>query len=331
MALYYYDKHQSVLLTSTTTYYTENSWGSWSSWIVDNSGVSGYRSYGFSSSSGFYAQGVYISNSNGTSVVSVSSTSVTEYENSQIYAGSGNYNWYTRSRTKTATKHTNTTSYYTKGSYITTVVAEDGTYPTNGRHSDGYWYVRQSALAIPSAPSLTFPNGGEEINQIHTITWNHATDSDTSQSSLRYHVQLTTDSTAATPVWTDIVALTNAGVTSYQYDFSNVVATENAKIRIRAYDGYNYGAWDESDAPFKIIHKIKVGEYHAAYLILPIYDPNVGMDEKNQLRTVDKNGNIGCFELVDTTDPAASPFRVALNNGVIKAIAKQLQGNRSDK
>lgn len=36
----------------------------------------------------------------------------------------------------------------TKGSYIETIVAEDGTYPDDGLHSDGYWYVKKG-LAVP--------------------------------------------------------------------------------------------------------------------------------------------------------------------------------------
>ena len=31
---------------------------------------------------------------------------------------------------------------WVKGSYVGTVEAIDGTYPTNGLHTDGYWYVR---------------------------------------------------------------------------------------------------------------------------------------------------------------------------------------------
>lgn len=32
---------------------------------------------------------------------------------------------------------------YSQGSYITEVEADEGTYPSNGRHTDGYWYVLQ--------------------------------------------------------------------------------------------------------------------------------------------------------------------------------------------
>ena len=36
----------------------------------------------------------------------------------------------------------------TKGSLISTIIAEDGTYPNDGIYSDGYWYVK-GALAFP--------------------------------------------------------------------------------------------------------------------------------------------------------------------------------------
>lgn len=68
---------------------------------------------------------------------------------------------------------------YSRGSYITTVVAENGTYPADGRHTDGYWYVRGSlANTAPTAPSsITVPvtvKGGETLN----ISWGASTDTD---------------------------------------------------------------------------------------------------------------------------------------------------------
>ena len=39
---------------------------------------------------------------------------------------------------------------YEKSSLVTSdIIAADGTYPNNGRHTDGYWYVRKG-LAFPS-------------------------------------------------------------------------------------------------------------------------------------------------------------------------------------
>ena len=41
---------------------------------------------------------------------------------------------------------------YSKGELIEEgIIAEDGTYPDNGRHTDGYWYVK-GALVAPNIP-----------------------------------------------------------------------------------------------------------------------------------------------------------------------------------
>ncbi|MFF2890596.1 DNRLRE domain-containing protein [Paenibacillus sp. NPDC057967] len=75
---------------------------------------------------------------------------------------------------------------------------------------------------------------------------------ETTKSNLRYQIQVSTD---AGGTWTDVVALTAPGVTSYQYNFTPIKQTFNAKVRIRSYNGQLYGAWDESDNVF-IIHQL---------------------------------------------------------------------------
>lgn len=141
-------------------------------------------------------------------------------------------------------------------------------------------------------------------------------------SPLQYQIQLSPDNGQT---WKDIVALTAAGVTSYTYDFTNEPETSLAKIRIRAYDGTSYGPWDESNGVFTIVHKTQIGTFKintsTGILTIPIYDPNVGVVGKNQLRIQTPRG-IGCFELVPTNDPNASPLRIYTPSGV-KAIAKQ--------
>ena len=106
----------------------------------------------------------------------------------------------------------------------------------------------------PTAPTVTYPNGGENFETTHTVTWNAATDTETAQASLQYNVVLSTDGGATYP--TTLIALTSAGVTSLAYDFSSVTASDNCLIAVRAYDGTAYGAWDYSDAVFTIRHNI---------------------------------------------------------------------------
>jgi hypothetical protein len=103
----------------------------------------------------------------------------------------------------------------------------------------------------PTTPTVTSPNGGETWNAQHTITWSPATDAETAQGSLKYHIQLSTNNGTT---WKDIVSLTSVGATSYTYDFTNEPETSTAKIRIRAYDGTSYGPWDESNGVFTIQH-----------------------------------------------------------------------------
>ncbi len=105
--------------------------------------------------------------------------------------------------------------------------------------------------APPTAPVVTAPNGGETWNSLHTVSLNASTDDSTAQSSLQYQIQLTTDNSVN---WKDIVALTSEGATSYAYDFINEPETSTAKVRARAFDGTSYGAWDESDGVFTIVH-----------------------------------------------------------------------------
>ncbi|MDP4158133.1 MAG: hypothetical protein Q8911_00005 [Bacillota bacterium] len=105
----------------------------------------------------------------------------------------------------------------------------------------------------PTAPTLTSPNGGETWNASQTITWNAATDPDTSQASLQYNIDVSTDGGTT---WAQVVALTSAGATSYNYDFSSVAQSSNCRVRIRAYDGALYGPYAQSAGVFTIQHNL---------------------------------------------------------------------------
>ncbi|WP_245954356.1 fibronectin type III domain-containing protein [Paenibacillus flagellatus] len=101
----------------------------------------------------------------------------------------------------------------------------------------------------PTTPIVLSPNGGEVLNTVHTITWQPASDLDTPQWNLQYQIQISKDGGA----WTDMVALTSPGATSYPYNFSGATSTSSNKIRIRAFDGALYGEWDESDGAFTVL------------------------------------------------------------------------------
>ncbi|MGE7864525.1 hypothetical protein ACQKOA_26435 [Bacillus mobilis] len=73
----------------------------------------------------------------------------------------------------------------------------------------------------------------------------------TPQSALKYQIQLSSNNGST---WKDIVALSAPGISSLAYDFINETESATSKIRIRAYDGFIYGDWDESDGVFTILH-----------------------------------------------------------------------------
>lgn len=99
---------------------------------------------------------------------------------------------------------------------------------------------------------------GNRVSRSGATAWSNLSATDfairiTTNKPLQYQIQLSTNNGGS---WSDIVALTTAGATSYVYDFINKPQTSTAKVRIRAYDGSAYGPWDESDGVFSIIHNL---------------------------------------------------------------------------
>ncbi|WP_217593345.1 hypothetical protein [Cohnella sp. GbtcB17] len=104
----------------------------------------------------------------------------------------------------------------------------------------------------PGTAAITAPQSGTTVDANYNITWNAAIDQDDPQSSLKYNIQLSTNGGAT---WSDIVPLTAAGASSYTYNFSSIGNTTNAIIRIRPFDGIDYGAWVQSPT-FTIKHNM---------------------------------------------------------------------------
>ncbi|MDG0814209.1 glycoside hydrolase family 78 protein [Cohnella rhizosphaerae] len=105
-------------------------------------------------------------------------------------------------------------------------------------------------LYAPGTASITAPQNGTIVDSNYNITWNAAIDQDDPQSNLKYNIQLSTNGGAT---WSDIVPLTAAGASSYTYNFSSIANTTNAIIRIRSFDGIDYGSWVQSPT-FTIKH-----------------------------------------------------------------------------
>lgn len=151
--------------------------------------------------------------------------------------GSATYSTTTYRRTRSASPTTLVQS---------NLVAPMNAYPVSGVHSDGFYYIR---TGIENAPIITAPNGGESVNELFTITFNDSKP----KTGIRYQIQLSLNNGGS---WKDIVSLTDVGASSFQYNFINEPSTPTAKVRVRAYDGQNYGAWDESNGVFTIQHNV---------------------------------------------------------------------------
>lgn len=89
----------------------------------------------------------------------------------------------------------------------------------------------------PGKPTITYPQGGEVVDQSLTVRWNPATDPD--GDSLTYQVAIN-DGTG----WKYYSA---GSGTSYTINTSSLKETSNAQVAVRAYDGQEYGAWAYSN------------------------------------------------------------------------------------
>lgn len=104
----------------------------------------------------------------------------------------------------------------------------------------------------PTAPVLGQPDGGNQItvNATYSINWTASTSPTVAQSSLQYHIQYSDNDGAS---WSDIVALTSAGVTTYSWNTTGRSVGVLYRVRIRAWDGTQFGPYDTSGSAFSII------------------------------------------------------------------------------
>ncbi|TFE02890.1 DNRLRE domain-containing protein [Jeotgalibacillus salarius] len=105
----------------------------------------------------------------------------------------------------------------------------------NAEYQKGWYYY--GTTVSPNNP------GNDYLAYIKYEIWDSA--------SIQYNLQLSIDNGGN---YTNLIGLTSPGATSYDYDFINEPETSTAKLRIRAYDGYDYSEWDESDGVFTIQH-----------------------------------------------------------------------------
>lgn len=94
-------------------------------------------------------------------------------------------------------------------------------------------------------PHLQSPIGTEVINGVHIIRWSNPSNN----ANLRYEIQLSRDNGST---WITLVNLTSVGALSFSYDFSYINSTNNAKIRMRSFDGSSYSPYVYSNRTFTI-------------------------------------------------------------------------------
>jgi hypothetical protein len=175
----------------------------------------------------------------------------------------------------------------------------------------------------PSAPaSITAPTAGVVWNTTHTITWTAATDSD--GDSLQYNIDLSIDGGGTYPY--QIVALTAAGALAQAYNFSAIPASTNCKIRMRAYDGAEYGAYAYSGV-FTIQHN-QTPTAPTSILIEGATNPTYVLDTTPEFSAIFNDPDTGDtttkIEIqVGTTDGGSDKW----NSGVL-TIASTAKGTR---
>jgi len=200
----------------------------------------------------------------------------------------------------------------TKTTFVEEIIADESSYPINGE-KNGFWYVRGEQVR-PTIPTMTHPITDETIstNDIYDITWTPSTDE--MSGSINYELDISINGGSS---WASLYI---GAAAEFTYDFSNQVASENAQLRVRAKNTSSNEYSEYSTISFNIVNKVRLGTMKMNGIEIPLYDPSIGMDNKNAFRLY--NGSqVVCFELVETSATNASPLRIQTNDG-IKAIAK---------
>lgn len=175
--------------------------------------------------------------------------------------------------------------------------------------------VTLSSNGAPTAPVVTKPNGGEIYIgglSTHTIEWTAATDGD-GPSAPTYFIEYTTSSLNS--VW--YVVTTAAGPSPYAWNPVPNIATTQAKVRIKAYDGIQFGPTDESNATFTI----QAGNN-------PPGAPTVLWPNGGETYTLSQSTSIGWTAATDTDGPTPLKYRVevSIDTGTTWSLVAETTG-----
>jgi hypothetical protein len=229
MVKYYYDKYSTV-------------WSDTAEWIYQGKtsstssagGSSTYTNYAFNSGNNRYATaGNYLSIPANELSGYVYAVKMVGNESilSRFGGSSTNFHWWTKSSLQNTG---------TKGTLVqANIQAEDGTYPSDGIHTDGYWYVK--TIAVNNAPSIpgpiTSPASGTTLVQgaEYNFQWGASTDPD--GNTLTYYPEYRVNGGTWVALSGD--ASLNRNITIP----SNAISLD---FRVRAFDGTAYSPYQNS-------------------------------------------------------------------------------------
>lgn len=120
------------------------------------------------------------------------------------------------------------------------IVAVEGTYPSNGKHTDGYWYVRGSRVSQSIAPPSAFTIPAQNVllspKQSLTLTFGAST----APSISTYEVEHRYNEVAWTPVGTHSNTLTRPFTVTENKTLTKVEFRVRAKNTSNVYSDYVY-------------------------------------------------------------------------------------------
>lgn len=120
--------------------------------------------------------------------------------------------------------------------------------------------------AAPGAPgSITVPAASGVYDASIALFAGQATDPDTPQASLQYEWSYSANGGTS---WTVIAGLTAAGTTAKTWDTSALAEGANYKVRIRAWDGTQFGPYTTMAGTFSIQHTAMVKYWNGTAWVL---------------------------------------------------------------
>lgn len=124
---------------------------------------------------------------------------------------------------------TDATVSYSKGNYMQVVTAVDGTYPENGRHTDGYWYMKEGIAQMP--PTISNISVSQAGADTFIVSMSLV---DPDSSLIKYQVQVNGTQYFPASGWSDFFSSPYTGTVSISRD---ALKSGNNTIKITASDG----------------------------------------------------------------------------------------------